>query len=148
MRRDSRGVGVAEYALLLFLVVAIAAGTYRFVGGRVKHAGSKTNQQFAQGATSGGAGGEQAAGGAGQAGAGGAAQSGAAGGGGGSGAGGSGASQGGAGGGKAETAGASAPADTDDVEAAQKTPLWKIIGAVFLVLFAVGGFFAFRKRKA
>jgi LPXTG-motif cell wall-anchored protein len=34
------------------------------------------------------------------------------------------------------------------VEAAQKTPLWKIIGAVFLVLFAVGGFFAFRKRKA
>jgi cobalamin biosynthesis Mg chelatase CobN len=144
---DRRGVGVAEYALLLFLVVAIAAGTYRFVGGRVKRAGNKTNQQFAQGATSGGSGGQQAAGGADQAG--GAANAGATGGGGGSGAGGGGgASQGAAGGGKAETSGASGSADTDDVEAAQKTPLWKIIGAVFLVLFAVGGFFAFRKRKA
>jgi len=152
MVRDRRGVGVAEYALLLFLIVAIAAGTYRFVGNRVKHAGNKTNQQFAAGgAGSGGSGGQQ---GTGAGGAGGSDQGKSEGqGGGGGSAGGSG---GGGGGGGSAQGGGGKGADTtkgggDDVEQSeelQKTPLWKIIGAVFLVLFAVGGYFAFKKRKA
>lgn len=148
---DRRGVGVAEYALLLFLVIAIAAGTYRFLGGRVRHAGNKTNQQFAQGAAGAGSGAQQGAGGADTAGgtkSGGAGAAGGAGGAGGAAGGGGGANQGGAGSKPADTAGASGASDVDDAEVAQKTPLWKIIGAVFLVLFAVGGYFAFRKRKA
>jgi hypothetical protein len=150
MVRDSRGVGIAEYALLLFLVVAIAAGTYRFMGGRVRHAGNKTNQQFAQGAAGAGSGAQQGAGGGDNAGgtqSGGGNAAGGAGGAAGAG-GGGGANQGGTGSKPADTSQASGAGDVDDAEAVQKTPLWKIIGAVFLVLFAVGGFFAFRKRKA
>jgi hypothetical protein len=152
MLRDRRGVGVAEYALLLFLVIAVAAGTYRFMGARVKHAGNKTNQQFAQGgaAGSGGAGSQQ--GGADNAGGGNANTGGGAAGGGGGAAGGGGGGAGAGGGagggsGKAGASGASGGSDLDDAEGTQNTPLWKIIGCVFLVLFAVGGFFAFRKKK-
>ena len=148
MLRDRRGVGVAEYALLLFLVVALAAVVFRYMGKNVKHAGNKTEEQFqtnnasgansAGGAASGGAGGTSTAGG------------GAGGGGGktGSGGGGSGtAGGGGGGGGQAQSTTNSGGGAAGDEEPEQSTPLWKIIGGVFLVLFAIGGYFAFRKQS-
>ncbi len=150
MLRDRRGAGVAEYALLLFLIIVIAAVTYRVMGQRVGRAGNKTNQEFqAQhaGNKSGGAG--QGAPGD-SAGGAGAQQQGGAGGGGG------GAAAGGGGGGSAASAQAggakpsdnssgSAPSDEEEPVEQRKIPFWKIIGAVILVLFAIGGYLAFRK---
>jgi hypothetical protein len=149
MLRDRRGVGVAEYALMLFLVVAMAAVVFRYMGKSVKHAGNKTEEQF-QG---GGASGANSAGGANSGGAGGqsAANNNAGGGGGKSGGGGGGGGRsagggGGGGGGNAQSSGPQGVAPGEEEEA-QSTPLWKIIGGVFLVLFAIGGYFAFRKQS-
>lgn len=149
MLRDRRGVGVAEYALLLFLVIAMAAVVFRYMGKNVKHAGNKTEEQFqanasggansAGGANSGGAGGTAGAGG-GAGGSGGKAGSG--GGGGGGTAGG-----GGGGGGNAQSSTGPQGVAPGEEEEEQSTPLWKIIGGVFLVLFAIGGYFAFRKQS-
>jgi Flp pilus assembly pilin Flp len=151
MLRDRRGVGVAEYALLLFLMAVLAAVAFRYMGKNVKHAGNKTEEQFqannnsggansAGGASSGGAGGPTAAGGG--AGGGGNGQSG-----GGSGGGGGGASGGGGGGGNAQSSTGSGGGAGDEGQEEQSTPLWKIMGGVFLVLFAIGGYFAFRKQS-
>jgi Flp pilus assembly pilin Flp len=157
--RDRRGVGVAEYALMLFIVIAVVAIAYRFIGKSVKHAGNQTEEQF-QGGGSGGAGGAgnaagnktaanaNSAGGGAQAGG----TAGTAGGGtttaGGSGGGSGGANAGGGvGGGKAATADRPGNASGDDEEEERSTPLWKIIGGVFVVLFAIGGYFAFRKQS-
>jgi hypothetical protein len=148
MLRDRRGVGVAEYALLLFLMVVLAAVVFRYMGKNVKHAGNKTEEQFqannnsggansAGGASSGGAGGPSTAGG-GAGGSGG--SSGGAGGGGGGGA-------SGGGGGNAQSSTGAGGGGGDEVAEEQSTPLWKIIGGVFLVLFAIGGYFAFRKQS-
>jgi hypothetical protein len=147
MLRDRRGAGIAEYALLLFLIVVIAAVTYRVMGQRVGRAGNKTNQEFqAQhaGNKSGGAGqgapGDSAGGGAQpQGGAGGGAAG--AGGGGGGGA----ASAQAAGAKPSDNSSGSAPSDEEEPVEQRKIPFWKIIGAVILVLFAVGGYLAFRK---
>ena len=150
MLRDRRGVGVAEYALMLFLVVAVVAVAFRYMGKSVKHAGNKTEEQFqannasgansAGGANSGGAAGANSGGAGGGAGG----QGGGAGGGGG---GGGAAGGGGSGGGGAQsTTGPQAGVPGEDGEE-QSTPLWKIIGGVFLVLFAIGGYFAFRKQS-
>ena len=151
MLRDRRGVGVAEYALMLFLVVAVVAVAFRYMGKSVKHAGNKTEEQFqgnnASGANS--AGGASSAGGAGGAssggGAGGAGGN-AAGGGGGGGGGGS-AAGGGGGGGNAQSSTGPQAVVPGEEEEERSTPLWKIIGGVFLVLFAIGGYFAFRKQS-
>src|SRR5947209_13145867 len=148
MLRDRRGLGVAEYALMLFLVIVIAAVAYRFIGKSVKHAGNKTEEQF-QGGGSGGAGGKTAggsnsSGGAGTAGAGGTGGSGGAQGSGGSGgSAGGGGGGGGSGGGSAtsSTSGGGGGGGGDEDE--HSTPLWKIIGGVFVLLFGIGGYFAF-----
>jgi len=153
MIRDRRGVGVAEYALLLFLVIAVAGLTFKYLGRSVKHAGNKTEEQFQgsgnsnnpNGATAKNdktAPGANSAGGAGSAGAGGGGTTAGAGGAGGAG------KSGGAGGGGGVRAGQGngpddAPGDDD-----RTTPLWKIIGGVFVVLFCIGGYFAFRKQKS
>ncbi len=149
--RDRRGLGVAEYALMLFLVIVIAAVGFRFIGKSVKHAGNKTEEQFQGGS---GGSGQQAAGGNSAGGSGGsgktAANGTAAGTGGAGGAGTAGGSGGGgsagAGGKTTDNAvtGGGAGAEEEDE---QKTPLWKIIGGVFVVLFAIGGYFAFRKQS-
>jgi len=149
MLRDRRGVGVAEYALMLFLVVAVVAVAFRYMGKSVKHAGNKTEEQFqgsgasgansAGGANSGG-GGAPAASGGGGGGAGGKAA------GGGGGGGGGGSAGGGSGGGGAQSSTGPQGVAPGDEDEEQSTPLWKIIGGVFLVLFAVGGYFAFRKQ--
>ncbi len=150
MLRDRRGVGVAEYALLLFLMAVLAAVVFRYMGKNVKHAGNKTEEQFqannnsggansAGGAASGGAGGTSTAGGGAGGGGG---QSG-----GGSGGGGGGASGGGGGGGNAQSSTGSGGGAGDEGQEEQSTPLWKIMGGVFLVLFAIGGYFAFRKQS-
>ena len=158
--RDRRGLGVAEYALMLFLVIVIAAVGFRFIGKSVKHAGNKTEEQF-QGSGSGGSGQQANAAGAGSAGGkggGNTAAGGTAGGGGGGGTGGtSGAGGGSGGGGGGGSAGGGGKATPDNAssgsggaaeeEEEQKTPLWKIIGGVFVMLFAVGGYFAFRKQS-
>jgi len=149
--RDRRAVGVAEYALLLFIVLVIAAVTYKYLGGRVRHAGNKTEEQFAaQGASSGGGGGGGANGksGAGGSGNGQGASGGAAGAGAGGGATGGGGGGSGASGGKASND----QNENGALEAAEEAqgrgiPLWKIIGGVFIILFAIGGYFAFRKQK-
>jgi hypothetical protein len=135
---------VAEYALLLFIVVVIAAGTYRFLGNRIKGSGDKTTQQFSGqsgGETAGGAGGgneQQGANGKPTGGGAGAAASG----GGGSGGGGGG-NTGGVGGDNRGNGNGD-----QDIENVQKTPLWKIIGGVFILLFLIGGYLAFRKQKS
>jgi hypothetical protein len=150
MLRDRRGVGIAEYALMLFLVVALAAVVFRYMGKSVKHAGNKTEEQFqtsnAGGANS--AGGASSAGG-GTAGGGGPAAAGGGGGksGGGGGGGGGGASGGSGGGGGNSSSTSGGPNGVGEEEEAQSTPLWKIIGGVFVVLFAIGGYFAFRKQS-
>ena len=65
MWRDRRGAGIAEYALLLLIIVIVGAVAFKFIGGGVKHAGNKTDEQFAGG---GGAGeGDRGAGGGGSA---------------------------------------------------------------------------------
>jgi Flp pilus assembly pilin Flp len=149
--RDRRGVGVAEYALLLFIVLVVCAVTYKYVGGRVKHAGNKTEEQFAaQGGQGNGNGaGGNAAGGNGahgangtDNGAGGNAAGGAGGGGGGK------AGGGGAGGGQNGSGGQDNNGALEQAEDARGVPLWKIIGGVFIILFAIGGYFAFRKQKS
>jgi len=150
MLRDRRGVGVAEYALMLFLVVLMAAVVFRYMGKNVKHAGNKTEEQF-QANNSGGAnsaGGASSGGAGGTAGAGGGAGGGGGKSGGGGGGGGGGAAGGGGGGGNnaQSTTGPTAVAPGEEDEE-QSTPLWKIIGGVFLVLFAIGGYFAFRKQS-
>lgn len=153
MLRDRRGVGVAEYALLLFIVLVVAAVTFKFIGGRVKHAGGKTEEQFAAQATgSGGGGGGKSGGGANGANAGqGAGNNAGQGGGGGNNttAGGGGGGGGAAGTGKADNT-ATENGALEDAEEAQGRgiPLWKIIGGVFIILFAIGGYFAFRKQKS
>ena len=53
MLRDRRGVGVAEYALMLFLVIVMAAVVFRYLGKSEKHAGNKTEEQFQTNAPSG-----------------------------------------------------------------------------------------------
>jgi hypothetical protein len=144
MVRDRRGAGVAEYAILLFVVIVLAAGTFRILGRHIRNSGEKTTQQFAgQGASSGGAGGQRAGSQSGGDKGGGAAG----GGGGAAGAGGGGGGQGGSGGNATTTSnGTSAGPDEID-ELDHPTPLWKILGAVFLLLFVIGGYFAFRKQK-
>ncbi|HSQ62406.1 MAG TPA: hypothetical protein VLM85_04305 [Polyangiaceae bacterium] len=161
MWRDRRGAGIAEYALLLLIVVIVGALAFKFVGGGVKHAGNKTNEQFAggEGANGPGAGGNGSAGdkskagdkkagdkttGQGQegtsvqtAGQGGAA---------------AGAGGGGGGGGTAQAGqngqGGGGAAEDEQGGGRRSTPLWKIIGGVFVLLFAAGGYFAFRKQKS
>jgi hypothetical protein len=148
MLRDRRGVGVAEYALMLFLVIAMAAVVFRYMGKSIKHAGNKTEEQFQGGGSSGGgansAGGASSGGGAAGANANAGGGSGKSGGGASGGGGGGGGAAGGGGGGNSSGGPqAIAPGEEGDE---QSTPLWKIIGGVFLVLFAVGGYFAFRKQ--
>jgi len=148
MLRDRRGVGVAEYALMLFLVVAVVAVAFRYMGKSVKHAGNKTEEQFqannASGANSAGGANSGGASGANSGGAGGGAGGKAGGGGGG---GGGGTAGGGGGGGGAQSSTGPQGVGPGEEEDEQSTPLWKIIGGVFLVLFAVGGYFAFRKQS-
>ncbi|HEY1959570.1 MAG TPA: hypothetical protein VGH28_28365 [Polyangiaceae bacterium] len=154
LARDKRGAGVAEYALLLFLVVAAVGLTFRYMGKNVKRAGDKTEEQF-QGGSGGQSGGKSAQGAAGAGSAGGADTTGAAGTAAGA-AGGAGnttaagGAGGGAGGGAAGSktshrgpSGAAADETPDD----EGTPIWKIIGAVVVLLFCVAGYFAFRKQK-
>ncbi len=154
--RDRRGVGVAEYALLLFIMIAGVAIAYRFIGKSVKHAGNRTEEQF-QGGGGGGAGngpgnktatnansagGTQTAGAAGTSGGSGDTTGGSGGSGGGSGG-----ANGGAGSGKTASADTPGNGGGDEAEEERSTPLWKIIGGVFVLLFAVGGYFAFRKQS-
>jgi Flp pilus assembly pilin Flp len=163
--RDRRGAGIAEYALLLLIILIIGALVFKFVGSGVKHAGNKTNEQFAggggagessQGAGAGGGSagdkgrsgdkksGDKSAGqnqegtsgqGAGQSG-------GATAGGGGAGGGGGGAQA------SQNQTGGGGSADDEQPGEERKTPFWKIIGGVFVLLFAIGGYFAFRKTKS
>ena len=151
MVRDRRGAGVAEYALLLFIVLAVAGLTYRFLGGRVKQSGNKTEEQFQGGgsgngpnakndksgaAGTGSAAGTAAPGSTDTAGSSGGTKT----------ASGGGAAAGGAGAGKS---GSAAPGNAaDDQGDDSGTPIWKIIGGVIVVLFFVGGYFAFRKQKS
>ncbi len=127
----------------------VGALAFKFIGGNVKHAGSKTNEQFAGGGeadkskgpseTKGkadkdkGKSGDKSASGGGTEGT----QAG-------------GASGGGSGGAQAaqnDTSGASSGGD-EQAQEQRKTPLWKILGGVFVLLFAIGGYFAFRKTKS
>jgi hypothetical protein len=150
MLRDRRGVGVAEYALLLFLMVVLAAVVFRYMGKNVKHAGNKTEEQFQANNNSGGAnsaGGASSGGGAGGPTAGGGAGGSGGSSGGGGGSGGGGASGGGGGGGNAQSSTGPSGGGGDELPEEPSTPLWKIIGGVFLVLFAIGGYFAFRKQS-
>jgi Flp pilus assembly pilin Flp len=159
MMRDRRGAGVAEYALLLFLVIAAAGLTFKFLGRRVKHAGDKTEEQFQGGAAGGG--GAQAKndtntpGAAGPHRAGGATTAGAADttGGGGTAGGGGGGGAGGAGGNHGGTmAKTHSQGNAPDQQAAENDasglPVWKIIGGFIVVLFLIAGYFAFRKQKS
>lgn len=152
LARDKRGVGVAEYALLLFLIVAVVGISFKYMGRNVKHAGDKTEEQFAGGGGQSGKGGQGGAAGADSAG--GASTAGAAGtaaGAGGAGnnaaaangAGGKGASAGG----KASHTGAAGGGGDDTADEADGTPIWKIVGGVIVGLFLVAGYFAFRKQK-
>jgi len=144
--RDRRGLGVAEYALMLFLVVLIGAVAFRFIGKSVTKAGTRTGEQFqagnsndknASGANSAGAGGANSAGGANdQANAGGGA----------GGAGGAGSANAGRGSPNAKEGPANASAEEED-NGERQIPIWKIMAGVFVVLFAVGGYFAFRKQR-
>lgn len=148
---DRRGVGVAEYALLLFIVIAGVAIAYRFIGKSVKHAGNKTEEQF-QGGGQGGSNNNKTASNANSAGGTSTSTAGgtAAGGGGGAsggGAGGGGAASANAGGGKTASSDTPGGASGEEEEDTRSTPLWKIIGGVFLLLFAIGGYFAFRKQS-
>jgi len=150
MLRDRRGVGVAEYALMLFLIIAMVAVAFRYMGKSVKHAGNKTEEQFQGGGAGGGAnsaGGANSGGAAGGANANNAGGSGGKAGGAGGGGGGSAAGGGGGGGGGANASSGPQGIAPGEEEEEQSTPLWKIIGGVFLVLFAIGGYFAFRKQN-
>lgn len=148
--KDRRGAGIAEYALLLFIVLVVGAVTFKFLGGRVKHAGGKTEEQFA--AQGGGKGGNGKGGGGSGQGQGDQSGQGAGdnnGQGGSGGGGGGGGSAGGGGGGGANGQNAPDPHAVDDTEEQGRgIPLWKIIGGVFVILFAIGGYFAFRKQKS
>lgn len=149
MWRDRRGAGIAEYALLLLIIVVVGAVAFKFIGGNVKRAGSRTNEQFAGGSGSGegdkgatkGAGDKSKTGGKG---------------GDKSAAGGGATEQGGQGGGAASAGGGGAQVSQNDTNSSgeeqpaeeRKTPLWKILGGVFVLLFGIAGYFAFRKSKS
>ena len=174
---DRRGATSVEYAIMLVFIVLAVGLAFRSIGGKMKRAGNDTVQNFDGNAAAGGAGGGAGAagGGDGKGGAGGAAGgkaggkngakagSGAGGAGGasgdgtgaaangdqaaGGGGGAAGAAGGGGGGSRIEQNGSISDARQQDEE--QTGPSYtRILAIVFMILFAITAFFAFRKGKS
>ena len=167
---DRRGATSVEYAIMLVFIVLAIGLAFRSIGGKMKRAGNDTVQNFDGNAAQGGAGGAGATGGGdGKGGAAGAAggkaggKNGAkagsgAGGGNGDGtgaaangeqaAGGGGAAGAGGGGGgsRIEQNGSISDARQDEEQAGPSYT--RILAIVFMILFAITAFFAFRKGKS
>jgi len=168
---DRRGATSVEYAIMLVFIVLAVGLAFRSIGGKMKRAGNETVQNFdgnAAGGGGGGGGGGGTAGGAGGGAAGGAGGGSKAGGknaakggsgdqsgmatngdpakGGGGGGTGAAAAGGGGGGSRIEQNGSISDARQDEEQAGPSYT--RILAIVFMILFAITAFFAFRKGKS
>jgi Flp pilus assembly pilin Flp len=166
---DRRGATSVEYAIMLVFIVLAIGLAFRSIGGKMKRAGNETVQNFDGNAAAGGAGGGGAGGGDGTGKSGGGAGGKAGGknnGKGGSGSGGSGdgtgtaangdqaggggggaaGAAGGGGGSNIEHNGSISDARQDEEESGPSYT--RILAIVFMILFAITAFFAFRKGKS
>lgn len=165
---DRRGATSVEYAIMLVLIVLAIGLAFRSIGGKMKSAGNETVQNFDGNPSGGGAGGGAGAAGGGDGKSGGAGgnadgkKGGKAGKGGSGGAGdgtgaaataddkggggGSGAAAGGGGSGISQTGTIASDARAEEEQTGPSYT--RILAIVFMILFAITAFFAFRKGKS